>query len=290
MNIFIQIKNSIYNKDYYQNTIFNESLKTSIKYLAKLCLLIALAGLIIFSFSMPNIAKEIKNFVSAVAQGYPQDLIISLNKGEVSTNKEEPFFMAVPENIFKKEDKTSDLYKENLIVIDTKNNYSLEKFNEYSTFFLLAKKELITIKGNGGIEALPLSKYKDIEINKSYVIETEGVIINKYLPLINIFVFPLVFFALFIGSFIGSLIVSFWYALLVLMISKIKKIDLSYRKSYQYALHAITLISILGLFTKFVPVLNNILLKSFIIMVIIFLNFHHQEKKEEGNDMVENIS
>jgi len=290
MNIFIQIKNSIYNKDYYKNIIFNESLRVSIKYLAKLCLLIALAGLIIFSFSIPDIGREIKNFVSAVAQDYPEDLIISLNKGEVSINKEEPFFMAMPDNVLKDEEKTSDLYKENLIVIDTTDDYSLEKFNEYSTFFLLAKKELITIRGNGGIEALPLSKYKDIEINKSYVVEKEALFLNKYLPIIKILIFPFIYLALFIGLLVGSLISSLWYALLILIISKIKKIDLSYRKSYQYALHAITLILILGLFSKFVPVLNNILLKSFIIMVIIFLNFHHQEKKEEGNDMVENIS
>jgi len=287
MNIFIQIKNSIYNKEYYKNTIFNESLGDSIKYLAKLSLLLALIGVMIFSFTMPNLMKEVRDFVSSVATEYPEDLIISLNKGEISINQPEPYFMSTPNELLNQE---NIVFKDNLIVIDTINNYNLETFNEYSTFFLLAKKELITIKKGGGIEVLPLVKYKDIEINKSFIMEKESVFFSKYLPLINIFIFPLIYLAMFIGYFVGSLIISFWFALLVLMISKIKKINLSYRKSYQYALHAITIILILSLFSKYVAFFDNILFKSFIVMVIIFLNFHHEEKNEGGNDMVEKIS
>lgn len=272
MNIFIQIKNSIYNKEYYQSTVLNQSLRESIKYLAKLCLLLALLGSIIFAFSLPKLFLNAKNTLTSIAVDYPDDLVVSLKGGNVSINRPEPYIVKMPSNLTKINDSQSAKI-DNLIVVNTTEPFNLDKFKEYSTFSLLTKSEFISMQNNNGeIKILSLSKFGNMEITKTWILEKE-VMIKKILPWLIFLIIPVVYGGMFVGIFIGTLGILFLSAVIVWIISKIKKMNLSYKKSYQVALYASTILLILSIFYRYLEFLNYLFIKLLIFIIIVLINF-----------------
>lgn len=278
MNIFLQIKNSIYNQDYYKNVVLNESLKQSVKYILKLSVILVLVLLFIFSFKMPGLISKGKSLMSSMAEDYPQDLIISIKNGEVSINQPEPYIFGMPNYLQDDEDSSVELKETNFLVINTTDDYNLDKFNEYQTVFLLAKKEIVAKKADNNFEVFSLSKVKDVDIDKNWILEKESLFLNKILPWVTAFAIPFLFIFIFIGFSIGALFIALWYALVVLIIFKFKKIDLSYKKCYQIALHASTLILILSLLNAYIPFLSNAFVKTFLLIIIVLLNFERSEE------------
>lgn len=283
MNIFLQIKNSIYNKEYYKNTVLNESLKQSIKYILKLSVILVLVLLIIFSFKIPGLITQGEKLVSTMARDFPEDLIISIKAGEVSINQPEPYVFAMPDYL--QDDETIELESNelNLLVINTTEDYSIDKFNEYQTVFLLAKKEIVAKKADNNLEVFSLSQTKDVDIDKNWILQKESLFINKFLPWATALAIPFLFLAIFVGFSIMALVSALWYALIVLIIFKFKKIDLSYKKCYLVALHASTIILILFLLNAYIPFLSSIYVKTFLLIVIVLLNFQDEQgpKREE---------
>lgn len=271
MNIFHQIKNSIYGKEYYRSVVLNQSTGESVKYLAKLCLLVALLGALVLSFSLPTLNKKIKSGVVSFVASYPEDLVLSVKNGNASINRPEPFIVKIPNYLI--DDSNSKPAVDNLIVVNTTEPFSLDKFMTYSTFSLLTKTELITRQpDNGEMRIMPLSKFGNFEITKTWLLDKE-VMLMKILPWAIFSLIPLVYLGIFIGIFVGSLIILFLYALIAFIIFKIKKIDITYKKSYQVALHASTILIILGIFSTYVGFLGNFWLKLLILIIIIIINF-----------------
>jgi hypothetical protein len=272
MKIFTQIKNSIYNKEYYNTTVLNQPLRTSVKYLAKLTLLVSLLGIIIFSFSIPTINKEIKKSVSSFVVNYPEDLIVSINNGIATINREEPYIVKMPESLIESNG-SKPLNIDNLLIINTLEPFSSDKFKADSTLFLLTKTDIVSIKNESGeINILPLSEFDNIEINKNFVLDKE-ILVYKILPWVMASIIPLGFMGIFIGIFAGTLVILFFHAVLVLIILKIKGIKIDYKKSYQIALHASTLLLIIGIFNSYLGPLNNIFVKFLILSIIVYINF-----------------
>lgn len=289
MKIYTQIKNSIFNKDYYNNVVLNESFKSSLKYLAKLSLLVALFGIIIFSFFIPKITKEIKKEVSSFSSNYPEDLVVSVKNGEATINRTEPFVVKMPASFIESEDYKS-LKIDNILTINTAEPFNIEKFREYSTISLLTKKELIVMQTErGDVNILPLSNLGDVEINKTLVLEKE-ILINKILPWVMAFMLPIGYMLIFIGLFMGTIIINFFYAVIVWALLKIKGIHLSYIKSYQVSIHAVTILLIFGMFSRFLGPLDNALTRALILAFIIYLNFDNKSNliKTKEAEEVEN--
>lgn len=289
MKIYTQIKNSIFNKEYYNNVVLNESFKSSLKYLAKLSLVIALLGIIIFSFFIPKITKEIKKEVSSFSLNYPEDLVVSVKNGEATINRTETFTVKMPASFIESDDYKS-LKIDNILTINTVEPFSLEKFREYSTLSLLTKKELIVMQTErGDVNILPLANLGDVEINKTLVLEKE-ILINKILPWIMALMLPIGYMIIFIGLFMGTIIINFFYAVIVWALLKIKGIHLSYIRSYQVSIHAITVLLIFGMFSRFLGPLDNALTRALILALIIYLNFDNKSNliKTEEADGVEN--
>ncbi|HAE36392.1 MAG: hypothetical protein UR85_C0001G0013 [Candidatus Nomurabacteria bacterium GW2011_GWF2_35_66] len=272
MNIFIQIKNSIYNKEYYKTTVLEEPLRQSIKYLAKLSLLIAFLLSVIFLASMPFMIKAIKtNLTSFTETGYPDGLVVSIKNGSASVNQPEPYFIKVPDSI--KSDLSSSSTKiENLMVINTSEPFSLDKFKEYATFSYLTKNEVVMMGENNEIKIISLSKFGNADITKPWILEKQA-LLYKLLPVILIFLVLMAFIFIFIFEFIGSLVILLLYALVVWGLMSIKGIKLTYGRSYQIAIHAITLVVFIGLIGQFIKPLNNFFVKLLILIIIVYLNF-----------------
>jgi len=286
MKIFTEIKDSIYNPEYYRGLILDKPRKESIKYLAKLSFILALITVVAFTFSFPKLITLIKSEISTFTKDYPEDMVLSIDKGNVSINKPEPYIIPIPTKWEElKNDKS--INPENIIVINTTEPFSLEKFNDYSTVFLITKNNLISQQPeNKEIKIMPLSEIGDLNITKSWVLEKEALIL-KILPFVMALIIPLGVGVLFLGNFVGSLIVIFLYALFVWLLFKIKKMDITYKKSYQVALHASTLILILGLLNYYFDFFNNIFIKLILIILVVYLNiFVNREPLKEKEEFL----
>lgn len=286
MNIFKQIKNSIYNPIYYKNIVLNETLKDSLKYLAKVSLVAALAGVILFSFTLPVFYKTIKTLVDTEVANYPEDLVINIKGGVVSTNKPEPFTIKLSQPS-KDLNKSNTGVPENVLVIDTTKSFNVDSFSSYSTLALLTNNSIIISKDNiGNLQVISLSKTKETQITKTYLNTLESNLF-KYLPLIFVTIIVFVFVALFIGYFAVTLLLLIVYAFLIWLIMKLKGLNFTYKDSYKVGIHASTILIVLSILGMFAPVLGSFVIKTVAILLVVYINLFPDTTIEEEVKVIE---
>lgn len=267
MNFLKKVKSSVYDPIYYSE-ILNMNFGGSLKYFFKLSLLLALVGAIYLSFvSIPKVNSFISTFGDRVVDAYPAELEVRLKNGLVSTNVVEPYIIPLPKDDFNSEYSKSNY--ENLIVIDTKSDLSLDKFNAYNTVVLLTKNAVLT-RDKGKITITELKGTSDLTINRDKLVYWVGKVTPfvKKLP----YIIPVIVFTGLFLYFAFSLFYLLFVALLVFIIGKIRKLGLSYKKSYQISLHAITLPLILSMVSWFVNIKMFFLLPTIILLVVVWAN------------------
>lgn len=277
MNIFKQIKNSVYGPEYYKNIVASTKLRSSIKYFAKFSLLIATLFVVVAVVTWPLVSKLANKGLDSMVALYPSDLEINIKKGEASINKPEPYFI-------KSADGT-----ESLAVINTKEDFSISKFRSYGVPFMLTKTELVGIKdeGTGQLQIMPLPK-DDIKINQALVLDGQKWLIEK-MPMIFIWVLVIGFMVLFLTIFSGTLFLNLIYAFGIWIMFKVLKNDLSYKKSYQVGIHAVTFVTLISLVTFFgiFKFLDGFFIKLLLILVVVYINFVGFGKKADKVEIKE---
>ncbi len=267
MSFLKKVKSSVYDPLYYSE-ILNMNFGGSLKYFFKLSLLLALVGAVYLSFvSIPKVNSFISTFGDRVVDAYPAELEVRLKNGLVSTNVVEPYIIPLPKDDFNSEYSKSNY--ENLIVIDTKSDLSLDKFNAYNTVVLLTKNAVLT-RDKGKITITELKGTSDLTINRDKLVYWVGKVTPfvKKLP----YIIPVIVFTGLFLYFAFSLFYLLFVALLVFIIGKIRKLGLSYKKSYQISLHAITLPLILSMVSWFVNIKMFFLLPTIILLVVVWAN------------------
>ncbi len=279
MKIIKEIRDSIYSKTYYQFVISKKDFKSSLSYLYKLVLIISIITTIAFIVKIPSISTYFKNTISKIVNDYPEDLLINFKDGVASINKPEPYEIPLPNDLISKQSDESGKI-ENLIVVNTKESFSTNTFLEYSTFALITKTDLVMVKDRNSLQITPLSKIGNAEITKDFLIKTESKIL-KILPYLY-FVIPLGLLLLsFIGILIGTAFMLLMYALVVWIIAKVKKVDLSYKKSYQVGIHIATSLVIIEIFTILIGINYPPIYKIIIFAIITFINLPSGNDKPE---------
>ena len=188
-----------------------------------------------------NIIPQLDTFTKAIATGvdrlYPPELVITIKKGEITTNVSEPYAIPVSALGSLFGDETPDDTK-NLLVIDTKG--TVDSFADYKTVALLTKRTLIARGEDSNWRVYPLSNVSDITIDQTLV----GRLSQKVKPLLSM-VIPLAIFAIFGGIVISMPAVTLLYllviALVVVAIARLLKKTLTYRKAYQLGMHFVLL-------------------------------------------------
>lgn len=234
MSFFSDIKNSVYSPKFY-GEVLAKPFSFSFKYYFLFILLLSLITTVVLSFS---IAPKVVSFVDlALNRGvdfYPSELEINIVDGKVSTNVQEPYFLRMPAEL-----KTSELQgMENLIVIDTKNDFSLARYASYKTAILLTETSIVYPR-DGAIAIQPLNEVSGLTINKLIVVS----FVNKIKPFVR-FIYPIMGLFIWIAQFFAlafKLVYLFVAALLIWLIAATKKIKLGYWKSYRLGLHLMTL-------------------------------------------------
>lgn len=283
MKIFTNIKNSIYNKEYYRSSVMTETFGQSIKYLVKLCLVIAIVGALIFTIVVPFFGGKIKSEINSAVDSYPADLTITINNGEASINQPVPYIYKMPTEANTADNKSN---YENLVVIDTNQSFSMDKYKEYKTYVLLTKSEIVYPENNkDGLKIMALSTFGNVVINQDWL-RTKVEVIMKYLPVLLPVLFIFIFIGLFLINFIGELIILLLYALITWLILHLKGIKTSYQRAYQVSIHAVTLILILFLVSFAVSSFDNFFVKILVLAIVIIVNFDKPTEVDEIKDVV----
>lgn len=280
MKIIKEIKENIYSNEYYKRVLESKSFNSSIRYLVKLSLVSALASAAIMVVVLRNLPSNIKQEISIGVAQFPGDLVVTVKNGEVSMNKKSPFAIPMPISWFDENERKHKT--ENLVTIDTEEQFSMEKFRSYKTFALLTKNELVVSNSTSGeVRILPVSSFGNHEITHDWLMEKE-VWIYRMMPFIAVCAVVFMLIGYFIGGFLGTMFALLFYALFVWLTLKIKGIKTTYRKAYQVALHAITIVIVLHWIGIVIPIFDNILLSLIAILVVVWVNTTDKNKMKEA--------
>lgn len=232
MNLLNKIKNSFYNPEFY-NGIKEQRLGQSLKYFFSLVAVLSVIIAFVLGIELSPVfsAENLRRLTDF----YPKELSIQIKGGDISTNVDEPYMIKeITEGV--PLDKNSF---ENLIVIDTKNNFSIESFKGYNTRVLIGKNFVVTTKRAGQFEFNDVSKLPDFSLSQDRILHWAE-LIGKYHWGISLLLFVCIFisfFWFFSFALLGMLVTAF----VVFLLAKLKKIQLSYRNSYQIAIYAFSI-------------------------------------------------
>lgn len=267
--LFETFKKSIYNPEFYR-TVSEAPLDGALRYYFRITFVLAVFSTVIFGiFLIPHGVYFVNKVApSLVSEYYPKELIIKIKKGEVSTNVPEPYFIGGkdrPDSMLKDND------LENMLVIDTTKDFNKKTFEEYKTFALLTKNEIVTQDTNGRITIQSLQGAPSMTVNQAMLFDWA-----EKMRTLLVYIVPLgvliTFFIIFLG-YVAYLIPLFLFALIPFFLSRIKKTPLGYGGAYRMSMYAVlpglvlkTLLNASGFF--FVPAYLSLL----VFMLVISLN------------------
>jgi len=245
MNSFIHALKGTFTSPAYYKKVVAAPFSFSLKFFYFFFFLYAFIATIFFTVkSAPGVEKFINNVPSAIIRAYPEELAVTINKGEVTTNVEEPYIIPIS----RVEKAFSDVLGEttatslNLLVIDT--NALIDNFKNYDTYALLTKNNLVYINDNGNIEVISLKDVDGVTINQELVLKAKKAAI-PYLKYIT----PVLALSMFLGIFVlftsFNLVYLLFFGLIALLIGKVMKYSLPYKKGYQLGLHLVVVYSTL---------------------------------------------
>lgn len=258
MKIFTKIKDSIYNPEYYKE-VLQKPFSYSVKYFLLFALLFALVFSVVVTIKFIPIVGLMSLKAPELANYFPQELTLTIKDGKASTNVSEPYFIKMPKAIsdnksFDNEDMmingndVKDIIRlENIVVIDTKNKFDIDRFESYKTAILITEDNIISLE-NGKVSIVSVSEVPDFVLNREKI----SSIVEKVKPFL-VYLYPIVFVGGLIGGYfmmLGKIFYLIFGALLIWATIAVMGLKIGYKKSYQLGLHLMTLpIIVIGILT-----------------------------------------
>ncbi len=239
------IRSSIYDPDFYKS-LESKSTWSAFIYFIKLNVIVALIFSIGLAITIIPIVFVVTNEsnVSKVIEFFPAELSIEIKNGQAISNISGPYIIPIKSKVI---DQTrSKITQKNLITIDTTNPFDLEQFKSSDSMVYLSKDYFAYQENGGQIKIQPLKGIGDMTISKNSISSWVGSVIpyvRALLPLAIVCLIILSFLSLFIGNIIFTLIAS----LIVLVIEKVRKINVDFKSIFKKALHLVTAIVLLDL-------------------------------------------
>ncbi len=274
-NLFETFKKSLYGPEFYHG-VAGAPFKDALRYYIKLTLVLSVFMTIAFAvFLVPQGVRFVKEEAPAlVKKYYPEGLVVTVTKGEASSNVTEPYIIPA-EGVAKEVLSESTL--DNFFVIDTKNEFNKKTFENYKTFALLTKGEIVTQGDKGQISIQNLSGMPNFVVSEEVLLAW----VEKVRASLSVFVpagIALTFIVIMAG-FVLYLVPLLLFALIPFFLAGVKKIPLTYGGAYKVSMYAVmpglllkTILNASGFF--FVPVYLSLL----VFMLIIFINVREKEQ------------
>lgn len=269
MNILQKIAKSIYGPELYAD-LANQPTSSSIKYYLKFLLLLTLVSTIILSATFISFTRSAltDEKVAETIAYYPADLTLKAKDGVFVTNVTEPYKIPF------KEENVKEGEPQNIVVIDTKvDAVSLSSFEAYDTLLLINKDSVIATDDNS-LKITPAAEYfnENFELNQA----TIQSFVSDFLPIVrsSVWFSPILIYLALYSAGVFVFIVALFWALCVWLFLRFMKKNQGYKHAYRVTIHAMTLGLTLNLFID-VPLLANV----FLILIVVFVNFHSQKSE-----------
>lgn len=275
--LFNTFKKSLYDPAFYRS-IATAPFSDSLRYYIKMTSILALFITIVFAVRLvPHGVSFIKNDAPAlVKQYYPAELAVTLAKGEASVNVPEPYIIPAQGGV-KDAIRGAALPVENILVIDTQNEFTKKAFEDHKTFALLTKHEIVTRSDRGQITIQDLRGAPDMLVDQATVLGWVERVQGSLATFVSLGIF-MTLIALFVGFSIYLLVVLL-FALIPFFLAWVKKVPLTYTSAYKMSLYAVmpglvlkTFLNSLGFF--FVPASLTFL----VFLLVISLNMREVEQ------------
>lgn len=236
MGFLNTLKSSIYDPEFYKR-IPTIGLGTAVGYFFLLIFIFTvLNSAIMANDLMRKAPEELKKVITETVSAYPADLVVEINKGKVSTNAQEPFFVPFPEG----ETEVDGQEVNNLLVIDTKTPYSASQFEQYKTLVWVTEDSVFYQDDNEFSQrSISLAEAENFKVDKESI--------NYWVSQINpwlVYVGPALLTIVTIGMFIGfsfNLVYFLFLAVFIFFLSSIFKWGLKYGDAYKTAIYSSTL-------------------------------------------------
>ncbi len=277
MNIFVKIKNSIYNPKYYSEVI-EKKFSYSFKYLLVFALLFALAFTVFVGVRVVPAISLLYEKAPQIANYFPQELTITIKDGKASTNVAEPYFVKVSQEYKDSEATNPDAVNvDYYVVINTTSKFDLDTFYSYKTMALLTSDSIAYID-KGKVSIYSLSDVKDFTLNRATILQ----IINKVKPYLYI-IYPFIFVGIYIAGYmsvISHIAYLLFGALLIWLVAKIKGLKLGYKKSYILGMQLMTgAIIVTSILSAISPKLKFTFLFSILLVISALINLRKTAAK-----------
>jgi hypothetical protein len=245
MRIFKDMYSSITNISFYKQVV-NFEKKRVLKYFLMLAFL---SGLVLAVGKSPGIVENVFNAFKISLGGEIPEIVIE--KGIVSSNVKQPYKVNI-----------GTPQKEFAFIIDTTGQVT-DLGMEYSGGILLTKDSMIIKQG--------INKKKVIDIsNEEYFVFNEQTLLakKKLITWLGLPLFIMLFFSL--GIMMGLFQVLFMSSMGVL-ISKISKIDINYRKLVKISVYALTPAAVILVVLTMISMFKLAQILSLIAFVVFFV-------------------
>ncbi|SRR6266481_6807316 len=276
MKTFDDIKRSLYSPEYYSH-VLTRPFWSSVKTFYITVIWLALAITILVSLVLvPAVNSFVTTIGPKVVNYYPDGLTIAVSQGKASSSVQgmEPYKLPIPAEFKNTLSGSKDIPAdtENLIVIDTKDQFDMAAFRSLKTFLILNRDTIAISGSNGKVTVQPLGNAPEIMITKASLVSFMAKANQslKFLPLAVVFMLFLGLI-LFMSNKLLALVLA---ALGIWAIFKIKKLNIGYKKSYQVGLHAATAGLILDyLFFFLLPGVQIPFFFTMVTLLVVWFNF-----------------
>lgn len=279
MKLLQRVESSIYDPSFYR-TVGQRRLSGALGYFALLVLALSLfisakpfidiAG---FAFQSSGERAALREEVASV---YPDELVVTIENGSVSTNVPEPYFVPFPES-FKEAFVGDGRAPENLLVINTKKSISSDDFEAFDTFVILGgdsigvyqpERQKAQIQGLAGLAGESLVVDKEEFVSMTGTAEK----FMRWIAVALLFLVPIIVF--FMSAF-AYLFYLLFGALLIMLVAKLRGVRLGYKEAYKAGLYLLTLPMLYEVISSalLIPALHIPLVFTALLAVATAMNF-----------------
>lgn len=228
-------KNSFYNPDFYRN-IAQVSWPDAFRTYFKFTLFLSVVFTIVAGFLLvpQGVMFVRENASSLVKKYFPTELVVTIKDGQASVNVPVPYVVPINPT---QGSAFSNAALKNVFVVDTQNEFNKKTFEDYQTFALLTKDELVTQSTTGQVVIQQLRAAPDMTVTQNSLLGWVEKIRASLVYIVPAGLIATILVTLF--GFALYLIPLFLFALIPFFLAWIKKINLSYADAYKLSLYAV---------------------------------------------------
>ncbi len=282
MKLLQLIRASIYSPAFYRG-LERKPFWFSIKYFYSLTLVIGIVFSVTFSLrAIPAIHTFVQGVSGGLVSLFPENLEITIRSGTASINQPEPYFIPFPDALRETMKSTDGAQLKNLLVVNTRDAFSIDQFRSYETAILITRESVVWSDREGRISIDTLAAFPDTLIDRPFLIR-----VSNQIELLGRWLAPVIVFGSFVAFIIGYSFHLLYFvpiALIAWVITRMRKHPVSYRTSYQMAIHAFTLSALAEMIiTDAFRVPTVQYLPTFIVIVTLWANLRWMESEPRSS-------